>query len=329
MAEPIPTHPRIVYARQHNISCFGLERLHPFDSCKYRSAWRLLYGRFGSLLRRCRIRTDRPARTGELTLVHSPDYLRRLREPRFLCRALELPALARIPGPLLDHFVLRPMRWATRGTTLAAAAALQHGLAVNLGGGFHHAKPAAGEGFCIYADVAIAVRSLQQQGTLPDHARIVHIDLDAHQGNGVCHAFRDDRNAFLFDMYNGSIYPLADRLARDRIDCDLPLQPGTGDEEYLDRLTTALPGFLDSVGKSHPVRLAFYNAGTDPLAGDPLGGLDVSADGILERDRFVIRQLRDRGIPTVMVTSGGYTSGSDRLIADSVSHLLQQWGKRA
>ncbi|MFG0331781.1 MAG: histone deacetylase [Maioricimonas sp. JB049] len=322
----MPTQPRIIYARQHNISGLGLERLHPFDSCKYRKAYRLLKRRFKRSLRRCTITTDRPARPDELTHVHSPDYLRRLRNPRYVANALELPPLGRLPGPALDWFVLRPMRWATRGTCLAAGAALENGLAINLGGGFHHAKPTTGEGFCIYADVAIAVRWLQRQGTLPADARIAHIDLDAHQGNGVCHAFREDREVFLFDMFNGSVYPLFDRTARERIDCSLPLQPGTGDEEYLARLRKSLPGFLDSIGQSHPVRLAFYNAGTDPRAGDPLGGLDLSAAAILERDRLVIEHLREREIPTVMVTSGGYTSESYRLMADSVTQLLQQWG---
>jgi histone deacetylase 11 len=214
------------------------------------------------------------------------------------------------------------MRWAVRGTIIAAREALRHGFAVNLSGGYHHAKPEAGEGFSIYSDIAIAVRALRGDGSLPDEARIAYIDLDAHQGNGVCRTFMDDNRVFIFDMYNSLIYPL-EAPARERIDCDIPLFSACGDEEYLGELQGRLPGFLDSVGRSRPIGLAIYNAGTDVFAGDPLGFLNVSAEAILERDLYVVGELRRRGIPTVMVLSGGYTPQSYLLVADSVSRLLE------
>src|SRR5262249_32329799 len=142
-------------------------------------------------------------------------------------------------------------------------------------------------------------------------------------GNGVCHQFQQDRDVFLFDVYNPTIYPW-DSAARARIDCDLPLPPNCRGWEYLRLLEQHLPGFLDSVSRSAPVALGIYNAGTDVLAGDPLGGLSLSAVEVVQRDLYVIDQFRRRGIPVVMLPSGGYTRESYRLIAATVSRLLRQ-----
>ena len=210
------------------------------------------------------------------------------------------------------------------GTIIAARECLDHGLAVNLSGGYHHAKPTGGEGFCIYSDIALAVHALRADGLLAEHDRIAYVDLDAHQGNGVCHAFMDDRQVFIFDMYNATIYPSDDTEARDRVDCDVRLTSNCHETEYLRELTGRLPGFLDSVSRSQRIGLAIYNAGTDVLIDDPLGRLNVTADGILQRDLFVVQQLRQRSIPTVMLLSGGYTRDSYRLVADSVIRLIER-----
>ncbi len=318
--------PRIIYSRNYNISFFGIERLHPFDSRKYGRAWNQLRRRFGRPLGQLRIRPRRAASREELLRVHTSEYLSRLKFSRYVAGALELPVVARLPAWLINWRVLRPMRWATRGTILAAGASLEHGLAINLGGGFHHAKPNRGEGFSIYQDIGIAIACLRAEGQIAENDRIVCVDTDAHQGNGVCHTFRDDQRVFIFDIYNQNIYPALDIEARQRIDCGIGITNACGDDDYLDLLHNQLPGFLDSVGRQ-PIGLAIYNAGTDIFAGDPLGGLNISAAAILQRDLFVVRQLRQRGIPTVMVLSGGYTRQSWRLVADSVIQLLE-WEMR-
>jgi histone deacetylase 11 len=215
------------------------------------------------------------------------------------------------------------MRWATQGTIIATREALQHGLSVNLSGGYHHAKPNGGEGFCIYSDIAIAVHSMRDESLLAPDARVVYVDLDAHQGNGVCHAFRNETRVFIFDMYNSTIYPSYDTDAQARIDCDIRLTGNCSEGEYLAELKGKLPGFLDSVGESTPIGLAIYNAGTDVFKGDVLGGLNVSAEGIAERDAFVVDQLQQRRIPTVMLLSGGYSSVTYKHIADSVMNLIR------
>ena len=106
---------------------------------------------------------------------------------------------------------------------MAARECVEHGFAVNLGGGFHHANRDGGEGFCIYSDIALAIHMLRNDGSLADDGRVAYVDLDAHQGNGVCHVFRRDDRVFIFDMYNSRIYPVSDVEARRRIDCDVPL----------------------------------------------------------------------------------------------------------
>jgi histone deacetylase 11 len=137
----------------------------------------------------------------------------------------------------------------------------------------------------------------------------------------ACQVFANDQRCLLFDIYNADIYPSYELESRRRLDCNLPLHSDCADDDYLQTLKSRLREFLDTACDS-PVALAIYNAGTDVFQGDPLGGLAVSADAILERDLFVVGQLRGRGIPTVMLPSGGYTSVSYRLLADSVARLV-------
>lgn len=313
----------IIYSHNYDISFFGLERLHPFDSRKYGRAWRELSRTCGPELRAQTKWVDRPARQEELLLAHSAEHLQSLRSSAALSAALELPILRRLPWWFTWWRVVRPMLWAVRGTILAAEAAVRDGWALNLSGGYHHAKPERSEGFSLFNDIAIAVRYLRAAGTIPADGRIAYVDLDAHQGNGVCHQFLDDREVFIFDMYNAQIYPAYDQIARRRIDCDLPLPMDCPGSEYLHRLREQLPGFLDSIGRSRPISLGIYNAGTDVFAGDPLGCLALTADDILQRDLFVMNELRVRKITVVMLPSGGYTAESYRLIARTASELLR------
>ena len=313
---------RIVYSRHYNIGFYGLERLHPFDSKKYGRAWKLLRRHFGSKLGDLHVRPKRPATPDELLLVHTPAYLKQLRDAKYVAKALEVPPIQHLPGWVVDRHVLRPMRWATKGTIIAAQEAIKHGLAVNLSGGYHHAKPDRGEGFSIYSDVGIAVESLRANNLIAADSRVAYIDTDAHQGNGICHTFMDDKRVFIFDIFNHDIYPQYDIDARNRIDCDIGITSLCGDSDYMNEIRSRLPGFLDSVANS-PIGLAVYNAGTDVFVGDPLGGLNISRSTIRERDLYVVGELRKRDIPTIMVLSGGYTKQSYQLVADSVIGLFE------
>lgn len=316
--------PSLVYSPHYDIRLLGLEKLHPFDSCKYGRAWGRLRAEFGDELGRWAV--DVPAPAGaELGRVHSADYLRRLRSSGHVAGVLELPFVAMLPSCVVDRAVLRPMRWATAGTVLAAHRALDGGMAVNLSGGYHHAGPDRGEGFCAYADVPAAVADLRR-GRLGPADTVLIVDLDAHQGNGNSRSFLRDDRVYLLDMYNADIYP-RDPEARDRVDRPVPLESGCGDATYLRKLVENLDRALADLAGARRPAVAFYNAGTDVYAGDRLGRLGLSAEAVLERDRLVLSRLTEAGIPWVLVPSGGYSRRSYEFLAETAAHVLRTWGR--
>lgn len=313
--------PRVVYDPAYNIGGYGLEKLHPFDGRKYGKAWDAVC----TLLPAAKEWLVKP--TGEvavdnLRLVHSDGYLEQLASAAYLAKVFETPAAAWIPMAVLDSIVLRPMRFATQGTIQSFSLACEHGLAINLGGGFHHAKPTGGEGFNVYNDVAIGIANLRQTGQISPDDTVLYVDCDAHQGNGVATCFLADRAVKIFDVFNADIYPRHDSAARERVDRPVPLPSGTDGETYLLELQRALPNWLDEITARVRPALAIYNAGTDVVSDDPLGALALSTQHVLERDVFVVESLTRRGIPTAMVLGGGYTPDSFRLVADSVATIL-------
>jgi histone deacetylase 11 len=313
--------PKVVYAPGYDIHFFGLEKLHPFDSCKYSRTWNTLLDIFGDRLRQCSLVPTAPVPVEILQTVHTDVYLQQLKHSRYVAGALELSSLGFLPIGMLDRRVLKSMRLATAGTVMAAENALETGIAVNLSGGYHHASQDLGQGFCIYSDIAIAIAILRRSGKLSTEDNIAIIDLDAHQGNGLERIFDRDSTVHILDMYNHQIYP-HDAQAKARIDIDLPLASGTRDDEYLGILKEHLPTFLTKINQP---KIAFYNAGTDIYELDPLGQLKVSRQGILERDRFVFQTLTSAEIPWVMVLSGGYTRESYQLVANSIADILHTW----
>lgn len=185
--------------------------------------------------------------------------------------------------------------------------ALTEGLVFNLSGGYHHAKPDQGEGFCPFNDIAVAIAILRAEGLL---GNIIYVDMDAHMGNGVAHCFLDDR------------YPYSDTLARQRLDWPIPLKDGTAGPLYLSLLKAQLPEFIETVASMGEIALAIYNAGTDPFEKDLLGGLRLTEPEILERDLFVLTTLRALNLPTLILPSGGYSDASHRLIANMLQGAL-------
>ncbi len=303
---------KIVYSEHYDINFGGLEKLHPFDSKKYSRAWKRV-----PELHDLKIKVSGPATDEVLLSFHKSEYLESLKNAYTLANALELAILRNLPVPLINMAVLRPMRHAVAGTLIGAEAALEEGLVFNLSGGYHHAKPGSGEGFCLFNDIALAINSVCG----PDDTAL-YIDLDAHIGNGVAHCFLTDSRVKHFDMFNGDIYPRSDIDARTRIDSRHALKTGTSSKAYLEILHAELPAFLDA---HTPARIAIYNAGTDPYFGDSLGGLSVSAEAILERDLFVLEQLRQRNLPTLVLPSGGYSEASHRMIATTLSEAARRF----
>jgi histone deacetylase 11 len=302
----------IVYHPGYNFTAFGLERLHPFDSRKYQRIHDSLIARG---LRRSGdfVRPRAPTRR-ELGELHSSAYLNSLRSPKSLVRILEVPIVARLPGSLIDWRILRPMRLATGGTLLACRLALEHGVAINVGGGFHHAAAEWGGGFCVYADIPWAAAILHGEGRI---RKVMVVDLDAHQGNGTAAVFTTWPWASIFDVYQEDLFP----ARKEPEDYPFALPAGMTGSEYLDLIRDFLPGALDADRPD----LVIYNAGSDPFVNDPLAGLRLTMSDLADRDSIVVTFARERSIPVAMVLSGGYSAESWRIHADSIEGILTRF----
>ena len=304
----------LVYTPRYNITAFGLERLHPFDSVKYRRihAWLIAQG----LRTPADFLAPAPATDADLRRVHTPEYLASLRRRDVLARILEVPVVRWLPAWLIRWRVLRPMRYAAGGTMLAARLAREHGLAINLGGGFHHAGPARGHGFCAFADIPLALHALHAEAPL--RSALV-VDTDAHQGDGVADAVRPWLWAHVLDFFEADIFPWP-KVAED---VPVPLPPGTTGAAYLEQLRTALPAALDR----YRPELVLYNAGSDVLWSDPLTRLMLTAEELAERDLYVVSEVRGRGVPLAMVLSGGYGPLSWEAHARSIEGIVTRFDR--
>jgi acetoin utilization deacetylase AcuC-like enzyme len=234
----------------------------------------------------------------DLARVHSPTYLAQMRQGSLDERAQRRLGLPWSPA------LVRRSRLAVQGTLEAARLALADGLAANLAGGTHHAFADRGEGFCVFNDVAVAIRSLRAGGRL---RRALVVDLDVHQGNGTAAIFAGDAETYTFSMHGERNFP----LHKERSSRDVELPDGTRDAEYLDQLVAHLP---EVIAQARP-DLCFYVAGVDPVQGDRLGRLALSCEGLARRDRHVLQELAGAGIPTAIVMGGGYAE-TPRATAD-------------
>ena len=223
----------------------------------------------------------------ELGLVHTDAYL-----DDFLA-ARESARTAASELPLTPEIVRGCVRMAG-GTIAAARAALDGGLAVNVGGGFHHAFPDHAEGFCYLNDLAIALRVLLEEGRI---ARAAVIDLDVHQGNGTAKIFEGEPRVFTFSMHQENLYPV-----KQTSDLDLGLADRIGDRRYLAALDEALPRVL---ALSRP-ELVLYQAGADPYEDDRLGNLGLSKEALAARDRRVLEACASARVPCAITFGGGY-----------------------
>ena len=303
----------VVYSRQYQIDLAGLERLHSFDIHKYAKIYRALLA--GGALRAGDVFVPHPVTDEQVLRVHSRAFLESLGSSRAVGRYLEQPKIGKMPGRLADAAIVSAFRHATGGTVLAARLAMRHGVAINLAGGYHHAKPDAGEGFCIYNDIAVAIRDLQARRLA---RRALVVDLDVHQGNGTAVCFRGDESVFTFSMHEGDIYP----VPKETSDLDVELPAGMGDEAYLRILAGHLPRLLE---RARP-DVVILQAGCDTLAGDPLARLAMTPGGIVRRDAMVIDACVRRGVPVVMTLGGGYSAGAWRAQYASVVRTLVRHG---
>jgi acetoin utilization deacetylase AcuC-like enzyme len=181
------------------------------------------------------------------------------------------------------------------GSILAAQSALERGIAINLGGGFHHAFPDHGEGFCVFHDTAIAIRDLQHKKRV---RRAAVIDVDVHQGNGTAAIFHEDPTVFTFSIHEEDNYP----LVKPPSDRDIGLESGADGATYLAALEHWVPVILER----HRPELVAYIAGADPFEQDQLGRLRLTREDLRRRDRLVFRSCAAAAIPVAAFLAGGY-----------------------
>ncbi len=224
-----------------------------------------------------------------LMQVHTPDYIHEIQfgfEDRKRERRLGLPWS---PGLTRRSFL------AVQGTLNAGLMALQDGISGNLAGGTHHAFPDHGEGFCVFNDVAVAVKSLKASLWVK---KVLIIDCDVHQGNGTASIFADDNDVFTFSIHGEKNYP----FKKPPSNLDIGLPDKTGDKRYAQLLEQAL-GDIYAIFKPD---LVFYLAGIDVLEDDHFGRINLSLDGLKRRDEIVINFCFEHHLPVVLLLSGGY-----------------------
>ena len=237
-----------------------------------------------------------PVAVDDLLLVHTEDYITRLRSGELSAKEIRKLGL-----PWSESLVRRSFH-AISGTINAAKDCLTSGIASNLAGGTHHAYPDRGEGFCVLNDVAVAIRVLQREELA---RRFLIVDLDVHQGDGTAFIFRDDPDVFTFSMHGAKNYPLFKQPSS----LDIELADNTADEEYLETLDHALSRLI-----LHDPDVIFYLAGADPYEKDKLGRLALTIQGLRRRDEMVLSFARDRGVPIVTTMSGGYAVDIDNTV---------------
>ncbi|WP_138429490.1 histone deacetylase family protein [Fodinibius saliphilus] len=186
-------------------------------------------------------------------------------------------------------------RLAVQGTINASLMALQDGISGNLAGGTHHAMPDYGEGFCVFNDVAVAIKVLRQSMWAK---KILVIDCDVHQGNGTAKIFKNNDDVFTFSLHGAKNYPF--KKPPSTLDIGLPDE--TQDEVYLSTLGDA----LDEIFEQFSPDLVYYLGGIDPLEADHFGRLSLTMNGLKNRDRIVIQKVIDDDVPLVLLLSGGY-----------------------
>lgn len=223
--------------------------------------------------------------------VHTKEYWHSLRDLTIASRA------AKKIGLPVNEMSVNRARNSVAGTVSSTLLAKQHGVAINLSGGTHHAYADHGEGFCFLNDLAIASTYLLRNDL---SKQILIVDLDVHQGNGTAKIFEDDKRVFTFSIHGKANYP----LHKEKSDLDIALRSGVDDDEYLTVLDQNLKKLIDSVKPD----FVFFQAGVDVMAGDKLGKMKLTKEGVKQRDDLVIDQCKSYNIPLVITMGGGYST---------------------
>jgi acetoin utilization deacetylase AcuC-like enzyme len=276
---------------------------HVFPSQKFRLIHEMLLLE-GIAMPRDFLRPD-PASDEDILRVHTPDWVRKLKTGTLTSGEVMLLEVPYSPE------LVEAVWLAAGGTVLAAQSALCDGFGSNLSGGFHHAYPGHGEGFCAIHDVAVAIRKLQSDGAVK---KAMVVDTDVHHGNGTAAIFRNDPTVFTISIHQENNYP----AHKPPSNIDLNMADRADDDEYLGALIPAVQQALDEFRPD----ILFYVGGADPYCEDQLGGLALTKDGLKQRDRKVFEEARHRGIPVATTLAGGYAQRVEDTVRIHVNTIL-------
>lgn len=275
---------------------------HIFPMKKFEGLYRYLLDR--RVISKKDIVQPRPAERNHLLLAHTPYYV------DAILRGTLTRKEERRMGLKWSPELATRSRLAVQGTINASIMALEDGLAANIAGGTHHGMPNHGEGFCVFNDVAVAIRVLQQSMWA---RRVLIIDCDVHQGNGNAYMFSNNEEVFTFSIHGAKNYPF--RKPASTLDIGLP--DGTGDQQYLDTLERS----LNTVFNNFEPDLVFYLGGIDPLETDHFGRLSLTHEGLHEREQLVLESVMKRELPLVLLMAGGYApTVDDTVMAHSIMY---------
>ena len=302
---------KLVYDERYDLNLGA----HVFPSQKYRLVYeRLLHdGMAGpeDFLK------PSPASDEDILRVHSQDYVYKLKTG-----SLTRAEVMRMEVPYSPELI--EACWlAAGGSILAAKRAMEDGFSANIGGGFHHAYPKHGEGFCVIHDVAVAIRRMQADGAIQ---RAMVVDTDVHQGNGTAAIFTDDETVFTMSIHQEHNYPFPKPPSS--IDVNLP--DGIGDADYL----AILEKYVHRSFEEFSPQLLFYVAGADPYREDQLGGLALTMEGLARRDALVLGYAQRHQVPVAVTLAGGYARNVEDTVSIHVNTIkaaikaAEQWSKR-
>jgi acetoin utilization deacetylase AcuC-like enzyme len=260
---------------------------HSFPKDKYRLLRMRILEKLGA--QPVDLQVPEPATYEDIIRAHDPVYIHRLQNGELTAKEVR-----RVGFPWSAEMVRRA-RYSAGATIEACRAALEEGIAVNLGGGTHHAFSDHGQGYCWLNDGVIAARAIQAEGLVKN---ILIIDCDVHQGNGTAVIVQNDPTIFTFSIHGKNNFP----HHKETRDLDVELADGTEDAEYL----KALENGLDASMQNFNADLVIYLAGADPYEDDRFGRLALTKKGLAERDRLVFQNCLAAGLPTAVTMAGGY-----------------------
>ncbi|MFW6134079.1 MAG: histone deacetylase [Elusimicrobiota bacterium] len=260
---------------------------HVFPTSKYRLVKEYLIE--NSYLSEDNFVEPEPARSETVMEIHNCEYVNKIKNGTLSVSEelqLELPYTKELAEASFLY---------CGGTILTCEISLENNVGIHLGGGFHHAYPDHGEGFCVFNDVALGAKKMADKGK-----KVVVIDCDLHQGNGTAFCFKNNPNVFTFSMHQQNNYP----LYKEKSDMDVPLKDQTSGKEYNELLEKS----LKEIKSKFNFNFAVYVAGSDTFIDDQLGGLSLTIEDLKARDKIVKSETVDCGIPTAVTMAGGYSS---------------------